>query len=65
MLEITRFFYGGVFKSNFLVTSSIMIQLAGKILRRELAHWLLELYRHGERVTSQPESTDVCVYVCV
>lgn len=47
------------------VTDTIIKHMAGKVLRRELAHWLLELNRHGERVTSQPESADVCVCVCM
>lgn len=42
---------------------TMMEPLAGQVLRRERAHWLPELTRHGERVTSQPESTDVCVCV--
>lgn len=37
--------------------------MAGKALGTELAHWLLEPNRHGERVTSQCESADVCVSV--
>lgn len=39
--------------------------MSDKVLRREPAQWLLNLHRHGERVTSQDESTDVCVFVCV
>lgn len=55
----------GLSKVKFVFSSFMTIQLAGEILRMELAHWLLGLYRHGERVTSQPETTDVCIYVCV
>lgn len=38
--------------------------MSDKVLRREPAQWLLNLHRHGERVTSQHESTDVCVCMC-